>query len=258
MRLQSLYELGNVEPHGSELLGRELQINLFVLGAEQVDLRNVGNAEQFGSHALGIIAQLAVGEAIRSQREDQGISIAELVVEEGTLHALWQGLLDIADLFAHLVPKIGHLRSRGGVLQIDKDHRLAGLGVTLLIVDVRQLLEFLLDPIRDLLHGLERGGPGPQRLHHHRLDGEGRILVTPEPAILENTGERHEQHQVDDKALMLERPAGEVERLHWLSLLTKFVSASRTFWPTVRVFTPAVTTMSPLARPLATTTVLAS
>ena len=116
MRLQSLYELGNVEPHGGELLGRELQINLLVLGAEKVDLRNVGNAEQFGTHVLGIIAQLAVGEAIRSQREDQGISVPEFIVEEGTLHALWQGLFDVVDLFSNLVPEIGHVRGRGGVL----------------------------------------------------------------------------------------------------------------------------------------------
>ena len=60
LRLQSLYQLGNVEPHGGELLGGELQVDFLVLGAEKIDLRDVGNAEQFGSHALGIVAQLAV------------------------------------------------------------------------------------------------------------------------------------------------------------------------------------------------------
>src|SRR3954447_98711 len=54
LRLQSLYQLGNVEPHGGELLGRELQIDFFVLYAEKVDLGHVGNTEQLGSHALGI------------------------------------------------------------------------------------------------------------------------------------------------------------------------------------------------------------
>ena len=127
-----------------------------------------------------------------------------------------------------------------------------------MIVEVRQLFELLLDPIRDLLHRLQGGGPGPQRLHHHGLDGEGRVLVAAEPAIFKNTGERDDQHEVDDEALMLQRPAGEVEGLHLLLLPAKFASASRTFWPTVRVFTPAVTTMSPLARPLAMTTVFAS
>ena len=182
LRLQRLYQLGNVEPHGGELLGRELQIDFLVLGPEQVDLGNIGNAEQLGSHALGIIAQLAVGEAIRSQREDQGIRIAELVVEERTLHALRQRLFDVADLFSNLVPEIGHVRGTGGVLQIHEHHRLPRLGVALQIVNVRQLFELLLDPVRDLPHRLQRGGPGPQRLHHHRLDGEGRVLVAAQPA----------------------------------------------------------------------------
>ena len=71
LRLQRFDQLGNVEPHGGELLGRELEIDLLVLRADEIDLRNVGNAEQFGSHALGIIAQLAMGEAVRSQRKDQ-------------------------------------------------------------------------------------------------------------------------------------------------------------------------------------------
>ena len=216
MRLQRLYQLGNVEPHGGELLGRELQVDFLVLGAEKIDLRDVGNAEQLGSHALGIIAQLAVGEAIRGQREDQRIGIAELVVEEGTLHALWQGLFDVADLLSDLIPEIGHVRGAGGVLQIHEHHRLARLGVALLIVDVRQLFELLLDPIRDLLHRLQGGSPGPQRLHHHGLDGEGRVLVTPEPAIFKNTGEGDDQHQVDDEALMLQRPAGQIEGFHLL------------------------------------------
>src|SRR4029450_10899195 len=93
---------------------RELQIDFLVLGPEQVNLGNIGNAEQFGSHALGIIAQLAGGGGIRSQREDQGVRIAELVVEERTLHGLRQRLFDVADLFSNLVPEIGHVRGTGG------------------------------------------------------------------------------------------------------------------------------------------------
>ena len=88
LRLQRLYQLGNVEAHGGELLGRELQIDLLVLRADEVDLGNVGHAQQLGAHALGIVAQLAMREAVRGQREDQRIGVAELVVEERALHAL--------------------------------------------------------------------------------------------------------------------------------------------------------------------------
>ena len=69
------------------------------------------------------------------------------------------------------------------------------------------------------LHGLQRGGAGPQRLDHHGLDGEGRVLLAAELAILQQAGQRDDQHEVDDEALVLERPPGEVEILHWLVLL---------------------------------------
>ena len=39
--LQCLHQLGDVEPHGGELLRRELQVDFLVLGAEEVDLRDV-------------------------------------------------------------------------------------------------------------------------------------------------------------------------------------------------------------------------
>ena len=58
--LQGLDQLGNVEPHGGELLRGELQVDFFVLGTEEVDFRHVRHAEQFGAHALGIVAQLAL------------------------------------------------------------------------------------------------------------------------------------------------------------------------------------------------------
>ena len=161
MRLQGLDQLRNVEPHGGELLSGEFEIDFLVLRAEKVDLRNVGNAEQLGSCPFGIVAQLALGEAIRGQREDQGISIAELVVEERTLHALRQGLLDVADLLSHLIPEIGHVRCTGRVLQIHEHHGLAGLGIALEVIEVRQLFELLLDAIGDLAHGVQGGRPGP-------------------------------------------------------------------------------------------------
>ena len=88
LRLQRLDQLGNVEPHGGELLGGELEIDLLVLRADEIDLGNVGNAQQLGAHALGMVAQLAMREAVRGQGEDERIGVAELVVEERPLHAL--------------------------------------------------------------------------------------------------------------------------------------------------------------------------
>ena len=86
--LQRRYEAGNVEAHGRELLGGELQVNLLVLRADEVDLGNVRNAQQLASQTLGMVAQLAVRKTVRGQGEDESIGVAELVIEERTLHAL--------------------------------------------------------------------------------------------------------------------------------------------------------------------------
>ena len=81
-------QLGNVEPHGGELLRGELEVDLLVLRAEEVDLRNVRHAEQLGAYALGIVAQLAMSKTVRSEREYQRVGVAELVIEERPLHSL--------------------------------------------------------------------------------------------------------------------------------------------------------------------------
>ena len=182
LRLQRLYQLGNVEPHGGELLGGELQVDLLVLRADEIDLGNVRNAAQLATQTLGMVAQLAMRKAVRGQGEDERIGVAELVVEERTLHALRQRLLDVADLLARLIPEIRHLGRGRRVLEGHEHHGLAGLGVALQIVEVRQLLELLLDAVGDLLHGFQRRGAGPQRLHHHGLDGERRVLLAAELA----------------------------------------------------------------------------
>ena len=60
LRLQRLHQRDDVEAERGDLLGRELEVDLLVLHAEQVDLGDVGHAQQLGAHALGIVAQLAV------------------------------------------------------------------------------------------------------------------------------------------------------------------------------------------------------
>ena len=112
LRLQRLYQLGNVEPHGGELLGGELQVDLLVLGADEIDLGNVRDAAQLAAQTLGMVAQLAMRKAVRGQGEDQRVGVAELVVEERALNSLRQRLLDVADLLARLIPEIRHLGTR--------------------------------------------------------------------------------------------------------------------------------------------------
>ena len=71
--------------------------------------------------------------------------------------------------------------------------------------------------------------PGHSCLNHHGLDGEWRVLLAAEFAVLHEAGERDDQHEVDDEALVLERPTGQVEVLHLLILPLIKVCATRTF-----------------------------
>ena len=73
---------------------------------------------------------------------------------------------------------------------------------------------------------------------------------------MQEAGDCDDQHEVDDEALMIERPAGQVEALHFTALPLGEAPASRTRWPSRRVLMPAVTTTSPSASPLAMMTLV--
>ena len=115
-------------------------------------------------------------------------------------------MADVVDLLAHLVPQVRNRLGADRVLQIDEHDRLAGLGVAPHEVEVGQLLQLLLDTVGDLAQRVVRGRARPQRLDDHGLDGEGRILLAAELAIGPQAGERRDEHQVDDKALIAQGP----------------------------------------------------
>ena len=245
LRLQRLHHGADVDAERRHLLGGELQIDLLVLHTDEIDLGDVAHAQHLGAHALGIVAQLAPREAVRRQRVDDGIGVAELVVEEGPVDARGQALADVADLLAHLIPEVRHLGCAHAVLEIDEHHGLAGLGVAAHEVEMRHLLELLFDAVGDLVDGLGGVGAGPQRLDHHGLDGEGRVLLAAQLVVGHDARDRRRQHEVDDEAFVAQGPVGQIEGGHLAA-----ASARRTFCPSRKRLTPAVTTISPLARPL--------
>src|SRR6185312_10731596 len=98
-----------VELQSCQLARRELDVDLLVLRAEDVDLRHILDAQQPGPHAFHVVAQLAMGETIGGERIHDAVGITELVVEGGPDDPRGQNAADVADLLAYLVPDPRHV-----------------------------------------------------------------------------------------------------------------------------------------------------
>ena len=82
LRLKRSDQRAAIDAEACQLPHRELDENPFVLRAENLDLRNVGQAEQARAHIFDIIAQLPLRESVGGEAVDDAERVAELVVEE--------------------------------------------------------------------------------------------------------------------------------------------------------------------------------
>ena len=126
LRLQRGDQRRAVDAEAGELLHRELDEDPLVLGAQDLDLRDVGHVQQLRADVLDIVAQLAMGEAVGGEAVDDPERVAELVVEARPDDARRQRVADIADALAHVIPDVGNLPGGRAALQIDEDRRDAG------------------------------------------------------------------------------------------------------------------------------------
>ena len=170
-----------------------------------------GTCSSCRADALGVVAQLAVAEAVRGEAVDDPEHVAEVVVEERPDDARRQRVAHVADALAHLVPGVLDLGGRGRADEVDEDRRGARSREAAQEVEVRGFLEPAFEPLGDLLQRLVDGRTGPQGRDDHRPHGEGRILVAAELVERSRPGEGGGEHQVDDERAMLQRPFGEIE-----------------------------------------------
>src|SRR5262249_23452273 len=68
--------VGAIDPNPRQLLGRELDEDLLVLPAENLDARNVGDPQQPPPDVLDVVAQLALREPVGSEAVDDPEGIA--------------------------------------------------------------------------------------------------------------------------------------------------------------------------------------
>jgi hypothetical protein len=188
-----------VDPETRELLNREFDEYLFVLSAEDLYFCDVRHLHQTRTDILDVVFQLAMGEPIRSDAVDDPKNITEFVVESRTDHTGWQGVANVADAFANVVPNVGNLCGGGLPLQVDEDGGLAGARVAAQKIEARRFLKGALKPVGELLEGVVQGGARPSGLYDHRLDDEGRVLVSPQAEEGCQSGDRRRDHDVDDE-----------------------------------------------------------
>ena len=182
--------------------------------ADDVDLVDVGHAQQALADVFGARLQLGQRQAVGGQHVERRIDVAVFVVEVRADDPGRQAAADVADLLAHLVPEVLHLGGRRAVAQDHADERHAGLRIALDAVEERQLLQLLLDLVGDLRLHLGRGRARPGDVHHHHLDGEGGVLGAAEIEVGVHARraeqDDHEQHQ----RAVRDGPFGQIETLH--------------------------------------------
>ena len=265
---------------------RELDEDLLVLGAVEVDLGDARHLQQPLAHAFGGLLQLRVVGAVAGHHVEDGIDVAEFVVDDRAEQARRQLALHVGELLAQQIEQIRHVLGRRRILERDLHRGEGRLRIGLHLLEIGQFLQLLLDRIGDLRLHFRRGRARPDRRDVHHLDGEERILGAAEPLIGEEAGDAERDDQEQDQRGMADRPARKIEALHRTlpnskpcvlviasqelpcanaSRLSQAMTAqndndetTRTFWAGSSFCTPSTTTFAPSSTPPVMTTSLLS
>ena len=186
-----------VDAEASELLSGKLDEDLFVLRAEDLNLRDVRHLEQARADVLDIIAQLAMREAISRKAVDQPIGVAEIVVEARSDNASRQRMSYVANVFANLIPNVRDFGCCCRAFEVDEDCGEARFCVAAQEVEALGLLQFALEPIGDLRQRVVHRRAGPRGLHDHCPEGERGVLRAAKPEKGGEAADRHGDHQKD-------------------------------------------------------------
>ena len=130
--------------------------------ADQFDFAHIVDGHHHAAYLFGLLAQFFIRITIAGDGIDRTVDVIEAVVIIRAVDAFRQVLLHVFRQIADFMPRAADTVARRLVVEIDVDDRLAGPGITLDIVQVRRILQFLFDLIRNLfLHLFGRGiGPG--------------------------------------------------------------------------------------------------
>ena len=184
----------------------ELDKDFLRLLADDVDLVDIRNPQQPLADVLGTGFELSKAQPFGGEHVHRRIDIPVFVVEIGTGDSRRQLVPDVADLLANLVPEVLHLCRRGLIAQGDADERAARLRIALDAVEIRELLQLLLDLVDGLCLQLARRRAWPADVDDHCLDRERRILGAAEIEVRIDAGCAQEDDREQDKRPMRDRP----------------------------------------------------
>ena len=203
---------GNAERR--ELRVAEFNEDPLALGAVEIDLRDVGQPTQPLAQRFCDFLQLRVARAVANDRIKDGVNVAELVVDCRSEDIGRQVRLHVGHLFAQLEKEQRHVPRARGILEFEGNGDEPGLRVGLDLVDSRQLLQLLLDPVRHLpLHfGGGRAWPGGADVDV--LDRERGVLGAAQLRIGQGAQRRDRQYQERDELRMPDRPIRKIEFAH--------------------------------------------
>ena len=211
LRLQCLLHRAHGNAQGRQLGVGQLHPDFLVLDAHQLHLAGVLHALKGELQALGVVLHQRVVETGPGERVDVAEGGAELVIEERPLGVRGQGVLDVANLLAHLVPEIRDFRGVHVVAGHEQHLRLAGPGERGDAVVVAGLHQLLLDALGDLAAHLLGAGAGPDGVHHHHLEGKGRVFALAQLRIGEGAQGAQQDHRIEHQSTVSQGPFGKVE-----------------------------------------------
>ena len=148
--MQRLLNGSQRQAEGGELEVGQLDPDLLVLQTQQFDLADIRHPLQLNLDTVRVVLEHGIVEAVAGQGVDIAESGAEFIVEKRTLDIRRQGLANIADLLAHLVPEVRDLRGMHRVPGHEGDLGFAGAGEGNDALVVAGLHQFLFNTLGDL------------------------------------------------------------------------------------------------------------
>ena len=195
--------IGRRETELGKLLLRDVDVDHPVSDAPELHTRDVLHDAQLLLQELREIFLLGVGEAAARHRQEEAVDEAPVVGDLGLPRARRQKGTGVVDLTAHLVPDLRQAVGEILGLDIHPDDRETGPGNRIELVELGQLLQGDLEPVRNLQLDLLRTGAGIGRNDGRGLDREGRVLEPPErEEAADAAADKEYGQEIGDRALL--------------------------------------------------------